>query len=90
MTRSEIIDSIRSLIIKLREELPREEYAHGWTDAKRHDILKYFEKLEVDMTNKEEIPYISLVRTLDSVGIGDGDLLEEACNITNEINAKNY
>ena len=88
MVRNEILKSIVLVCDKLRKELPEEEYSAGWTKTKQLDVLKYFEMLEVDIRNGVEIPYSPLVKTLDSVGIGEGELLEDLMKITNQINTK--
>lgn len=88
MTKNELIQSINSLCEKLRNRLPEEEYKNGWSKTKQLDVLKYFEEVEKDISNRNPIKYISFVRTLDSIGISDGELFEEACGITNEINSK--
>ena len=90
MSRAEIIDAIKVLCEKLSNKLPEEEYANGWTDARRMDMLRYFQKLEQDLASGVQIPYIPLGRTLDSVGISEGDLLEDLFRITNKINAHEY
>lgn len=90
MTRTEIIDAVKAFCERLSQPLPGEEYAAGWTDSRRLDVLRYFQKLEQDLTSGREIPYIPLIRTLDSAGISDGELLEQACRITNEINGKKF
>ncbi|HUX89569.1 MAG TPA: hypothetical protein VMV48_02620 [Gallionellaceae bacterium] len=90
MSRTEIIDAIKILCEKLNNELPAEEYVNGWTDAMRMNMLRYFQKIEHDLVSGAEIRYIPLGRTLDSVGISEGKLLEEAFRITNKINAHEY
>jgi len=90
MSRSEIVAAIGELCDKLNHELPPVEYSNGWTDARRLDLLNYFQKLQAEMSAGAEIPYIPLARTLDSVGISEGELLEEIFRITNKINAKEY
>ena len=90
MNRAEIVDSIKALCKRLANNLPPEEYAVGWTDSRRLEVLSYFQKLEQELVSGNEIPYIPLIRTLDSVGISEGNLLEEACKITNEINARKF
>jgi hypothetical protein len=88
MNQNEILESIAAFCAKLCQELSGEDLAAGWTDAKRLDLLQYFQKLEQRVVSNEPIPYIALIRTLDSVGISEGSLLDEACGIINAINAR--
>lgn len=86
MTRSEIIQAVDDAIEKLRQPLPPEEHAFGWTDAKRLDILRYFENLVRDLREDKTIPFFSLIRALDGMGISEGELFEEVCRINNAVN----
>lgn len=86
MTRSEIIKDVESATRRLVQPLSYEDGGCGWTDARRLDILNYFESLRNDLKGGRDIPFFSLVRALDGMGISEGDLLEELCRINNAVN----
>ena len=86
MTRAELIEAISRICSLLQAPLPLEELAAGWSEANALATLRYFENVNSDLCAGVNIPFFSLVRTLDSCGISDGNLLEEACRINNAIN----
>lgn len=86
MARGEIIAGVRNAIERLRRPLLAQDQANGWTDERRLEVLRYFENLENDLVSRREIPFYSLIRALDGMGISDGDLLEELCRINNAVN----
>lgn len=86
MERSEIIRSVENAVEALSQPLSQEERAYGWNDARRTDILKYFENLERDLKDGKPIPFFSLVRALDGMGISEGVLFEKLCRVNNAVN----
>ena len=89
MTPSELIQAVRGMCKALAKPLPAEEYAAGWSEKSRLDMLRFFEKLENDPRSGADIPYFSIGRALDHYGVGAGNLLEEACRISNALNDRN-
>lgn len=87
MTRAEIIGAIKVLSVRFSKPLSDEDYADGWTDASRMDVLRYLQNVECDLQNGVDVSFFSLVRALDGMGISKGDLLEEACRVNNAVNA---
>jgi hypothetical protein len=87
MSSGELIESIRGLCVALKRPLGPDEIACGWTEDKRRSVLGYFENLETKLAAGKAVPYIPFVRTLDAVGISEGNLFEEMCRITNVINS---
>lgn len=86
MTRTEIVRDVEDAIRKLNYPLSEKDKGFGWTDSRRQDILRYFEKLQEDLNSGRDIPFFSLIRALDGMGISEGDLLEELCQINNAVN----
>lgn len=83
---AEILSSIRAICERLNSPLSSSDISAGWSDARRLDVLKYFQQLERDVSGGIKISYIPLGRTLDSVGISEGDLLEDLFRFVNKIN----
>lgn len=90
MTRSELIDAVQKITEKLSKPLPPAEYAAGWSEASRTEVLRFFQKLESDLRSGADISYMPIGKGLDSLGIGGGDLLEEACRISLALKGKNW
>lgn len=86
MIRAEIIAGVHRAIERLRYPLLPEDQANGWTEARRLEILRYFENLDNDLASNRDIPFFSLIRALDGMGISEGDLLEELCQVNNAVN----
>lgn len=86
MTRSEIVKDVESAIRRLGQPLSEEDKGCGWTDSRSLEILHYFEKLREDLKGGRDIPFFSLIRALDGMGISEGNLLEELCRINNAVN----
>lgn len=86
MTRAEIIASVHGAIERLRQPLLAQDRANGWTDERRMEILRYLDGLDSDLASNRNIPFFSLIRALDGMGISEGDLLEELCRVNNAVN----
>lgn len=89
MTNDQLIDAIRVMRVRLNSAPTQADKEVGWTDVLFEQFARYFEKLEADLLAGAQIPFFSLVRALDSMGIGEGQLLEEMCRINNAVNALN-
>ena len=86
MTRAEIVEGVHGAIERLRQPLLAQDQANGWTDKRRLEILRYFENLDADLAANRDIPFFSLIRALDGMGISEGDLLEDLCRVNNAVN----
>lgn len=86
MTRAEIISGIHGAIEILHRPLLAQDRTNGWTDERRMEILRYFKNLDIDLENNRDVPFFSLIRVLDGMGISEGDLLEELCRVNNAVN----
>jgi hypothetical protein len=89
MTRSEIAAEVARMCARLDAGLQTLDVSDGWTDAHRRQLLQYFRNVEADLRAGRKISFFSLVRALDSMGISEGQLLEEACRLNNAVNALN-
>lgn len=87
MASQKMTESLRSLRNRLCAGLSPADREAGWTDAILHDVLKYLDGLELNIRNNKKFPYVSLAKTLDSVGINKGDLLDALCGFANDVNA---
>lgn len=86
MTQTELANAAKAMHELLDQRPQPEECAVGWTDAKCLDMQRYFQSLERDLRSNRVIPFFSLVRALDGMGISEGELFEEMCRINNEVN----
>lgn len=86
-TRIELIHAVNNVCEKLSKSLPLEEQAEGWTDANRIYVLQYFQEVGRALQSSAGISFYSLLRALDGMGINNGDLLDEVCEINNAVNA---
>lgn len=86
MTCNEIVASVRGAVERLRQPLYTQDRKCGWTDERRLEILRYFESLEVDLAANRKVPFFSLIRALDGMGISQGDLLEDLCRVNSVVN----
>jgi hypothetical protein len=89
MTKDQLIDAIRAIRARLDAAPSEADKEAGWTDVRFEQLSRYFEKLETDLLAGAQIPFFSLIRGLDGMGIGEGQLLEEMCRINNAVNALN-
>ena len=87
MTQTELADAAKAMHQLLDQRRQPEECAVGWTESKCLDMQRYFQNLERDLQSNRVIPFFSLVRALDGMGISEGALFEEMCRINNEVNA---
>ncbi len=90
MTRTELIQAVRDIAARLEKPLSPEESAAGWTEKSCADTLRFFRKLEIDLSNGADIPYVSIGRALDGFGIDGGQLLEDACRISVALNEREW
>jgi hypothetical protein len=90
MTRSELLQAVHDLVMRLNQPLPPEEVAVGWSEGHRVDISRFFQKLESDLRNGVDIPYAPIGKMLDHSGIEKGELLEEACKISVALNERKW
>jgi len=90
MTRSELLQAVHDLVTRLNQQLPPEEVASGWSEARRVDISRFFQKLENDLRTGVDIPYTPIGKMLDHSGIDRGELLEEACKISVALNERKW
>lgn len=77
------------LIKRLSNSLSQEELDNGWTEDSRQAMLMFFETLRSDLRSgldvSEKLEYRSIARGMDHWGISDGQLLNDATEISSEI-----
>jgi hypothetical protein len=81
--REDLIVRIDGLIEQLSSPLPSEEKNNGWTEDNRNFFLAFFKKLRAEVAAGKRVKYAdSIGRGMDSRGIVEGHLLDEACSIS--------
>ena len=89
VTREEVITNVECMIERLSESLSEDEIKNGWNEKIRVIWLNFFRNMKKDLANGIRISkkpeYTLVFRGMDSHGIIDGKLLEEAINISEQI-----
>ncbi len=89
--RDAVIRRVIAVIDRLSRPLTVSDIAGGWSEESRAALLGFFKRLCDDLKggtpafHKPE--YMSIARGMDTWGIIDGDILEEAASISNAIAA---
>ena len=90
-SREQIIARVEGLIEKLGQPISSAEAADGWTEEPRRDWIKFFVDLRnrlrdgKPLTRKEKSSFVHIGRWMDHDGIIGGELLDEACRISNDL-----
>jgi len=78
-----------NILEKLSKSLSQEEMDDGWTENSRQAMLKFFGSLKNDLEKGVDVSvkaeYRSIARGMDHWGIGEGELLKEATEISEVI-----
>jgi hypothetical protein len=83
-TFTEVIAQLDSILIKLKEPLPKAEKANGWTVEMQTLLTDWLLEIRSELSNSR-IPTVNLSRELDFAGIADGSLLESAAALSKRI-----
>jgi hypothetical protein len=83
--RSEIIAEIDSFITTLEMPLSQRNVESGWDDTHRLVALVWMKRIREALEFNATIPRGSIVRTMDSWGVGGSDLFETACRISSQL-----
>jgi hypothetical protein len=83
--RSEAIAEIDSFITTLEMPLSQRDVESGWDDAHRLVALAWMKRIKEALEFNGALPKGSIVRTMDSWGVGGSDLFETACRISNHL-----
>lgn len=84
----ELFQTIDRLIERLSQPLREADLAAGWTGPSQQAMLKFFRDLRDRVNNKEELPYLGIVRALDHWGVLGGELFRECANVDHELRQK--
>lgn len=82
-TKEEIIKKIDGFIEKLSMPLTPDEMRNGWDEENQRFFIDFFKKVKGEVEAGISVEYVgSIGRGMDSRGIVEGDLLDEACGIS--------
>lgn len=87
MTNSIIEQKIDALLALLVSPLTSSEAADGWTPECKQAMTVFFEELVQKLKAGEQLPSLSISRSLDHWGVVKGELLEKVAQISNELRA---
>ena len=85
--RASVIGKIDKMIDRLSGSIPSEEAVNGWNEDSRQAMLNFFRDLRERMQRGEspKVTDVTIARGLDHWGIGRGQLLDEAVDISNSL-----
>jgi len=86
VTREEILEKVNKLLKQLSGPLSQSEMDNGWNDEIKSFWLGFFQRMKNDLESNvpisKRLEYTQIGRGLDSNGIIDGELLEDAVTIS--------
>ena len=89
LKKQEILKNVNHMIERLSEQLSQYEIKNGWNEEIKVIWLDFFRRIKTDLMDGNRISkhpeYTLIFRGMDSHGIIDGELLEEAINISEQL-----
>ena len=87
--RDQILTEVESLIGDLAAPLSQSEIAFGWTLESQNATLKLLNEIRAALVERRPIEKLSIGRGLDHWGVEGGQLLENACKLSNHLREMN-
>jgi hypothetical protein len=83
--KNEIIIKIDDIVGELSHPLSLQEADEGWTEKSKTAIGVFFKELRSNILSGGPLPPLSIARGLDHWGVVNGELLEKAAVISNQL-----
>lgn len=88
MNEQTVEQEIKTILARLSAPLNAEEAADGWTTQSKSATKLLFEDLKQKLQRGDQLPSLSISRSLDHWGVVSGDLLDMAARISNQLRSR--